>query len=94
MSRPCVSSPDLTYSNLKRRGEGILEAITHVVLRLPPSGDGVRAIEVLEQAGTPEAREPLQAWAEQAQDLRLAAEARIAGERINSANPNKGSSAR
>jgi RNA polymerase sigma factor (sigma-70 family) len=69
---------------MKRRLEGILEAIGPPVLRLPLTGDtlrGVRAIEVLERAGTPEARALLQAWAEQGRDERLAAEARIAVER-------------
>ena len=45
---------------------------------------GVRVVEVLERIGTAEARELLQAWAKQGRDPRVAAEARIALERLGS----------
>jgi HEAT repeat protein len=63
---------------VKRRIEDILATITPPQLRLPLGGDtlrGVRAIEVLERAGTPEARQLLQGWADQTRDVHLAAEA-------------------
>jgi RNA polymerase sigma factor (sigma-70 family) len=64
---------------VKRRVEEILAAITPAPLRLPVADEtlrGVRAIEVLERAGTPEARQLLQGWAGQTGNLHLAAEAR------------------
>jgi WD40 repeat protein len=64
---------------VKRRIEALLAGLTPPALRLPLAGDtlrGVRAIEVLERAGTPQARRLLQGWAEQTRDLHLAAEAR------------------
>jgi hypothetical protein len=48
---------------------------------------GVRAIEVLERAGTSEDRKLLRAWAGQTANMRLAAEAKLAVERLDSANP-------
>jgi hypothetical protein len=66
---------------VKRRIEGVLAGITLPLLRLPLAGDtlrGVRAIEVLERVGTPEARQLLQGWAGQTRDMHLAAEAREA----------------
>jgi hypothetical protein len=66
---------------VKRRIEAVLAGITPPRLRLPLAGDrlrGVRAIEVLERAGTPQARQLLQGWAEQTRDMHLAAEARAA----------------
>lgn len=76
--------------DLKRRIEDLLDALTRVVWRLPLSGEtlrGVRAIEVLERVGTPDARALLGGWAEQTQDQRLAAEARFALERSVLAKP-------
>jgi RNA polymerase sigma factor (sigma-70 family) len=71
---------------VKRRIEVILEGNNRARFHLPLSGEdlrGVRAIEVLERAGTPEARTLLQAWAEQSRNPRLAAEARAARDRIH-----------
>ncbi len=68
----------------RRRIERLLAALGQARVELPLSGEtlrGVRAIEVLERAGTPEARQLLQAWAGQAQNARLAAEAWTALER-------------
>jgi hypothetical protein len=73
---------------VKRRIETVLAAITPAPLRLPVAGDalrGVRAIEVLERAGTPEARQLLQVWAERTRDVHLAAEARLALGRADAA---------
>jgi RNA polymerase sigma factor (sigma-70 family) len=75
---------------VKRRIEAVLTAITPPRLRLPLAGDtlrGVRAIEVLERAGTPEARQLLQGWAEQTRDMHLAVEARAALARADRAGP-------
>jgi RNA polymerase sigma factor (sigma-70 family) len=75
---------------VKRRIEEILAAIAPPLLRLPLAGDtlrGVRAIEVLERAGTPEARQLLQGWAEQTKDMHLAAEARATLGRAGAARP-------
>jgi hypothetical protein len=66
---------------VKRRIEEVLAALAPPPLRLPLAADtlrGVRAIEVLERAGTPEARQLLRGWAEQTRDAHLAAEARAA----------------
>jgi hypothetical protein len=73
---------------VKRRIENVLASLTPPPLRLPLSGEalrGVRAIEVLERAGTPEARQLLQVWAEQTRDMHLAAEARLALGRADAA---------
>jgi RNA polymerase sigma factor (sigma-70 family) len=72
----------------KRRIEAVLAGLAPPLLRLPLAGDtlrGVRAIEVLERAGTPEARRLLQGWAGQTRDLHLAAEARAAQGRAGKA---------
>jgi hypothetical protein len=65
---------------MKRRIEEILQAIPPALLRLPLSGDTlrwVRAIEVLEHIGTPEAREVLKTLANGAPEARLTQEARF-----------------
>jgi hypothetical protein len=75
---------------VKRRIEVVLAGITPPRLRLPLAGDtlrGVRAIEVLERAGTSESRQLLQRWAEQTRDVYLAAEARAALGRAGRAGP-------
>jgi RNA polymerase sigma factor (sigma-70 family) len=89
LRRTLAGNPTL---ELRRRVEAILEAIPLLVMRLPLAGEalrGVRAIEVLERAGSAEARVLLRAWADQIRDLRLAAEARAALERAGRANPTK-----
>jgi RNA polymerase sigma factor (sigma-70 family) len=68
----------------KHRIERLLEALDPTP-RLPLAGEalrGVRAIEVLERAGTPAAQKLLQAWADQPVEPVLAAEARLALERL------------
>jgi hypothetical protein len=75
---------------MRLRIQRVLDSITPPLQRLPLSGEalrGVRAIEVLERVGTPEARELLRGWAEQARDLRLASEALLALERGRPAKP-------
>jgi WD40 repeat protein len=77
--RRALASP--ASIEMKRRIEDILVTVPPPPLRLPLAGDtlrGVRAIEVLERVGTPEARQLLHAWADQTRDLHLAAEARAA----------------
>jgi WD40 repeat protein len=69
---------------MKGRIEQVLEAFD-AARRLPLTGGalrGVRAIEVLERAATPEARTLLQGWAKQAVEPHLAAEARLALDRL------------
>jgi WD40 repeat protein len=63
----------------RRRLEGILSAIPPTPIQIPAKGTtlcGLRAIEILERIGTTEARALLGKWADQVQDLQLAAEAR------------------
>ena len=70
----------------RKRLDDLLTAIP-AVQALPVSGEtlrGVRVVEILERVGTAEARELLQAWANQGRDPRVAAEARIALERLAS----------
>jgi WD40 repeat protein len=73
---------------MKRRIEAILADIVTplpALLPLPLSAErlrSVRAIEVLERAGTPEAQNLLRTWAERAEDVGLGAEAQAALERI------------
>lgn len=65
----------------RQRLEEVAAAIPAAVERLPLTGHalrGVRAIEALERARTAEAREALQAWAEQGREPRMATEARAA----------------
>ncbi|MBO0698641.1 MAG: PQQ-binding-like beta-propeller repeat protein, partial [Zavarzinella sp.] len=72
----------------RRRLEDILAAVAPAVETLPVPAEtlrGVRAIEVLERVGTPEARELLQAWADQGRDPRLAAETRSVLGRVGAA---------
>jgi WD40 repeat protein len=68
----------------KRRLDKLLEALdpTPLPLTKPETLRGVRAIEVLERAGTPAAKTLLQAWADQPVNPRLATEARLAVERL------------
>jgi RNA polymerase sigma factor (sigma-70 family) len=69
---------------MKGRIEQVLEALA-AARRLPLTGEalrGVRAIEILERTATPEARTLLRAWAEQPVEPRLAAEARLALDRL------------
>jgi hypothetical protein len=59
----------------------------------PVTGDllrGVRAVEVLERAGTPAAREVLTGWRNQDRNPRLAAEAAFALDRLDQAGPPPG----
>jgi RNA polymerase sigma factor (sigma-70 family) len=75
---------------VRRRIEKILASVTPPPLRLPLEGDtlrGVRAVEVLERVGTPEARQLLQAWADQTRDVHLSAEARVALGRAGGSEP-------
>ena len=68
----------------KQRIERLLEALDPTP-RLPLAGEalrGVRAIEVLERAGTPTAQKLLRAWADQPVEPVLAAEARLALESL------------
>jgi WD40 repeat protein len=68
----------------KERIERLLAAFDPTP-QLQFSGDalhGTRAIEVLERVGTPAAKTQLRAWAEQAADVSLAAEASLALERL------------
>jgi RNA polymerase sigma factor (sigma-70 family) len=85
LRRVLASSPSL---DLRRRVEGLLESLPPPPLQLPVSGAtlaGIRVIEVLERVRTPEARQQLQSWAEQAPDQRLVLEARAALERMGPA---------
>jgi RNA polymerase sigma factor (sigma-70 family) len=78
LRRELAGTPSL---EMKRRAEGVLAALPQPVLRLPLTGEdlrGLRAIEVLEQLGDAGAAKLLQSWAEQTNNVRLAAEARIA----------------
>jgi WD40 repeat protein len=82
LRKELAGSPSL---EVRRRIEGILAALSPPLLRLPISGEtlrGIRAIEVLERAGTREARALLQSWVEQAQNPHLAVEARVVLERL------------
>jgi WD40 repeat protein len=69
----------------QRRIGKLLDTL-EVTLRLPLTSAetlrGVRAIEVLERARTPAAKALLQSWTEQLAEPRLAAEARLALERL------------
>ncbi len=83
LRRALAGTPSL---EMRRRIEAIRDAITPPMLRLPLSDDalrGVRAIEVLERAGSSEAVKVLQSWAEQTLDMRLASEVRMALERLD-----------
>lgn len=74
---------------LRRRIENILAEMAPPLLKLPLSGEqlrGVRAVEVLERIGNAAARQLLFSWAEQTDDVQLAVEARMALERLESAN--------
>ncbi len=74
---------------LRRRIENIMAEMSPPLLQLPLSGErlrGVRVIEVLERAGNPAARQLLLLWAEQTDNVQLAVEARMALERLQSAN--------
>jgi hypothetical protein len=69
---------------MRRRIEALLSTIAPPSLLLPANGErlqGIRAIEVLERAGSPECRKLLQAWARQTADVHLATEARAALDR-------------
>ncbi len=71
----------------RRRVEELLSSLTPPLQRLPLAGEtlrGVRAIEVLERAGTPEARKLLEAWTGPGRDERLTAEAVVAITRLGS----------
>jgi RNA polymerase sigma factor (sigma-70 family) len=68
----------------KQRIERLLAALDPTP-RLPLAGEalrGVRAIEILERVGTPAAQKLLRAWADQPVEPVLAAEARLALERL------------
>jgi WD40 repeat protein len=68
----------------KQRIEQVLSAFENS-RQLPLTGEpvrAVRALEVLERVGTPEGRLVLQAWADQAAELYLASEARLALDRL------------
>jgi WD40 repeat protein len=69
---------------VKRRIEKLLEALdaTRLPLTNTEALRGVRAIEVLERARIPAAKTLLQSWADQPAEPRLAAEARVAVERL------------
>jgi len=81
---------------MKRRIEQLLNALDEI-RRLLLTGEalrGVRAIEVLERVATPDAKSMLRGWAEQSAEPRLAAEARLALDRLELKNgprnePNK-----
>jgi RNA polymerase sigma factor (sigma-70 family) len=78
LRRELAGAPSL---EMKRRAESVLIALPQPVLRLPLTGEdlrGLRAIEVLERLSDAGAGELLQAWAEQTDNGRLAAEARVA----------------
>ena len=68
----------------KQRIEKLLEALdaTRLPLTNTEALRSVRAIEVLERARTPAAKTLLQSWADQPAESRLAAEARVAVERL------------
>jgi hypothetical protein len=86
LRRALAGAPSL---EMRRRIEGLLDALRPPLLRLPAPDEtlrGIRAIEVLERARTPAARQLLQAWAEQVPDQRLVVEARSALERIGPSN--------
>jgi hypothetical protein len=71
------------------RLEGLLDTLAPPLLRLLESGAmrrRIRPIEVLERAGTSEARQLLQVWAEQLPDQRRVLEARAALECIGPGN--------
>jgi RNA polymerase sigma factor (sigma-70 family) len=94
LRRVLASAPS---PDLRRRAEGLLESLTPPPLRLPVSGAtlrGIRAVEVLERARTPEARQQLQAWADQVPDQWLVLEARAALGRMGSASHGGTSSAK
>jgi hypothetical protein len=69
---------------VKQRIEQLLSALD-ATRRLPLAGEilrGVRSIEILERVATPEAKTMLRVWAEQSAEVRLAAEARLALDRL------------
>ena len=69
---------------MRRRAAALLAKLAPE-RQLPPAGDrlrGVRAVEVLERVGTPEARGVLEAWRRQTRDPRLSAEAALALARL------------
>lgn len=69
---------------MRRRIEQLLEGLDPTP-RLPLRATGVRgvrAVEILERSASPEARASLRAWAEQPVDPMLAAEARLALDRL------------
>lgn len=81
LRRELAGAPTL---EMKRRAESVLAALPQPVLRLPLVGEelrAIRAIELLERLGDSAAGKLLQAWAEQTDNVRLAAEARSANER-------------
>jgi RNA polymerase sigma factor (sigma-70 family) len=85
LRRALAGTPSL---EMRRRVEALLDSLAPPVLRVPVSGEtlrGVRAVEVLERVHTPEARQLLQAWADQVPDQLLVVEARAALERLGPA---------
>jgi hypothetical protein len=75
-------------AEVRQRAEKLLAALSFVAPakpRLPAAGEllrGLRAVEVLERAGTPEARAVLAGWESQEKDAHLASEARSALDRL------------
>lgn len=83
LRRALDANPSL---ELRRRIEMLLPELIPPRLELPAAGEtllGIRAIEVLERIGTADARQLLQTWSEQAGNVHLAIEARLACERLS-----------
>jgi hypothetical protein len=82
-------------AEVRRRAEKLLapSSVPPAKLRLPAAGEllrGLRAVEVLERVGTPEARALLAGWESQEKDAHLASEARCALDRLRqSAGPRR-----